>query len=542
MCLGIEYRMNMTSRRTIDIIFIKKAFIFMLLVCLSILSLSCEQSVLEKPVNPIDALDSDPIIFNLPEDVKISADLSSNVLLDHTADIFLFAEGLIELGRLSDEEFFTELGHGVMLKFYEDKNNYTSYSFCDNSSHQEDQFPCSKDEVYNNDIPYIGVALGVKDVAKQDSTYLHEEHEQLPSYGEHNHLDCDPNKHGEECDPNQYLTRETIAGLYSSSMKGTRDYIANVPLFESTLELPQDDQNLAVSFGVIQKFLEETISSIEEDPSDLSLEIKDGAISAIETVGEKIDTLRRKLNIAIVQRDNQGIIDAFEDFLGIEDIEDTSCPEDTPDLPEDIDPLCNSGLGNIITELKKLSGWRSNLVNFMVLLEDIESLENPYLNLRSVSVYETYVVEKLTSSINNFLPQVPTEIQRMIISQIEGQIHPDNVYNTIYSEAKQQAKQKIFKDKATLPGVEFSNVKMVRETNDIISFSIDEDSSPITNGLTLGTSMSALAERLKQMETYERGTYDMSSNYQPLFSLFNKSLSMVGHYQFLNTNGDGKNL
>ena len=505
----------------------------MLLVCLSILSLSCEQSVLEKPVNPIDALDSDPIIFNLPEDVKISADLSSNVLLDHTADIFLFAEGLIELGHLSDEEFFTELGHGVMLKFYENKKNYTSYSFCDNSSHQEDQFPCREDEVYNNDIPYIGVALGVKDVAKHDSTYLHEEHNRS-SYGEHHHADCDPNKHGEECDPNQHLTSETIAGLYFSSMKGVRDYIANVLLFERTLEsidpslakvgTDSDPDPLLIlekCFEVVQEFFEEIMSSIEDD-TEVSVEIRDGVSSAIKEAREKIIVdFQGNLNRAIEQENKEGIINVFEDFFGIEDIDAISCPEDTSSTDINIHPLCESKeLVEELQRLGELGSWSLGVTTWL-------------------GWSYGGILEKLANGINNYLPQVPRVIQNMIISQIEGQIHPDNIYNTIYSEAKQQAKQKIFKDKATLPGVEFSNVKMVREPNDIISFSIDEDSSPITNGLTLGTSMSALAERLKQMETYEGETYDISSNYQPLFSLFNKSLSMVGHYQLLNTNGDG---
>ena len=123
---------NIVSRHMISIISIKTIFVFLFMICLSILSLSCQKSALEKSVNPIDAIGSDPVTFNIPEGINISVDISSDGLPDHTADIFLLAEGLIELGRLSDRDFFTRLGHGVMWNFYEEERNYTSYSFCDN--------------------------------------------------------------------------------------------------------------------------------------------------------------------------------------------------------------------------------------------------------------------------------------------------------------------------------------------------------------------------------------------------------------------------
>ena len=157
---------------------------------------------------------------------------------------FFFSEGLIELGHLSDREFFTELGHRVLSRFYADENNYTTYSFCDNSPDESDKgSPCDPDEAYNSDIPYLGVALGVKDVATHDKTYSHEKHE-LPSYGEHNHPDCDPKLYGEACDPSQHITSETIAGLYSLSMQGIIDYIEDSQLFESRI-LESIDPNLA---------------------------------------------------------------------------------------------------------------------------------------------------------------------------------------------------------------------------------------------------------------------------------------------------------
>ena len=75
-----------------SITFIKKVFIFILIILLSALNLSCQKSVLEKSVNPIETFESAPLIFKIPplEGVNISIDTSSNVLLDHTADIFLF--------------------------------------------------------------------------------------------------------------------------------------------------------------------------------------------------------------------------------------------------------------------------------------------------------------------------------------------------------------------------------------------------------------------------------------------------------------------
>ena len=510
-----------------NITFMKKAFILILIILLSILNLSCQRSVLEKPVNPINTIEFSSLTFNMPplEGINMSTDTSSDILFDHTADIFLFSEGLIELGRLSDREFFTELGHRVISRFYANSNNYTSYSFCDNSSNYDDESPCDENESYNNDIPYIGVAFGVKDVAKHDPNFLKEEHE-LPSYDEHSHLDCDPKKHGlEECDPNEYLTSSTIAGLYSSTMRGVRDYIENSQIFgslesiDSALARVNSDPELLLTkcFEATGGFLEETISSILEDTSDIPLEVKSGAINAMRAVEEKIADLQSNLDVAIEQESSQGIVNTFELFFGIKDINSILCSEDTASV--DAHPLCES----------------------MDLVINLQTLDNLNMVQNFIGWFRGTILEELANGINGILPSIPAMIKNIIISEIERDIDPDNVYNVVFNEARGQAGYKIFKDKATLPGVEFSNVKMMRETDDIISFSVDEDSPLITNGSTLGTAMSALAERLKQMETFEASLYNESKNYQPLFSLFNKSLSMVGHYQLqlVNTNGDG---
>ena len=531
-----DIMINIISKHITNLIFVKKIFIFLFVKVLVVLNLSCQKSVIEKSVNPIDAIDSIPITFNIPEGVHISADTSSDVLLDHTADIFLFAEGLIELGRLSDKEFFTELGHRVMFKFYEDENNYTSYSFCDGSSNYNEA--CDENEFYNNDIPYLGVAVGIKDIVKYNLNYLEEEHK-LPSYGSHDHPDCDPKKHGESCDPTKHTIAETISGLYSSSMNEIKDYIEGSQLFESrNLESidtslagvnPGSDPNptliLERCFEAVKGFLEEIIISISEDDSDISQEVRDGAVNAIQAAEVKIITLQAHLDVAIENKSSEEIVNAFELFFGIESINDITCPEDTSSTEIGIDPLCESrDLVIGLQELNNLSGT-ADWFGWQSWLEVIGGGD---------------ILEGLVNGVNNILPKVPSMIKDMVISEIEKTIDPDNIYNTIYSEARRLAQQKIFKDRVTLPGVELSNVKMERSVGDIISFSVDEDSQITTDGLTLGTAMSALMERLKQMETYEKSTYDVSRNYQLLFSLFNKSLSIVGHYQFINRSGDGK--
>ena len=203
-------------------------------------------------------------------------------------------------------------------------------------------------------------------------------------------------------------------------------------------------------------------------------------------------------------------------FFGIEDINSILCPENTSSV--DVHPLCGS---------------RELVINLQT-LDNLNRIRN------FIGWFRGTILEELANGINNILPSVPTMIKNIIISEIEGNIDPDNIYNVVFNEARGQARYKIFKNKATLPGVEFSNVKMVRESNDVISFSIDEDSSLITDGLTLGTAMSAVAERLKQIEIFEAELYNESKNYQPLFSLFNKSLIMVGHHQLVNKNDDRK--
>ena len=303
-----------------NITFIKRTFILILIILLSILNLSCQKSVLEKPVNPINAIDSSSLTFNTPplEGIDMSTDTSSNILFDHTADIFLFSEGLIELGHLSDKGFFTELGHRVISRFYADNKNYTSYSFCDNSSSYDDESPCDENESYNNDIPYIGVAFGIKDIAKHDPNYLTEEHERLSAYYEHHHPDCDPNKYGEDCDPNEHVTHDSIAGLYSASMRGVRDYIEDGQFFGNLESIDSDSDSqllLAKCFEATGDFLEEAISSILEDTSDIPTEVRNGAINAIGTVEERIATLQSHLDVAIEEESSQGIVNAFELFF-----------------------------------------------------------------------------------------------------------------------------------------------------------------------------------------------------------------------------------
>ena len=83
--------------------------------CLFILSLSCQQSPFEKGIENSDDTPS-PVTINMPplgqEQGHLFewSDTGSTVLLDKTADIFLFSEGLMELGALSYERYFTEMG------------------------------------------------------------------------------------------------------------------------------------------------------------------------------------------------------------------------------------------------------------------------------------------------------------------------------------------------------------------------------------------------------------------------------------------------
>ena len=338
----------------------------------------------------------------------------------------------------------------------------------------------------------------------------------------------------------RHTIRDTIAGLYSFSMVRIRNYIKNGQFFESRelesintslarVDLDSDPHPALIlerCFEAVEEFFEDIISSVLEDDSDISLEVKNGAMNAIIEARQRVVLdFQENLNEAIEQRDREELIDVFEDFFGIEDINAILCLEDTSSTDVNIHPLCGSR--DLVIRLQELS----NL--------------NRFINwwgwqdwLRGIGAGG--ILEGLANGINNYLPQVPIMIQNTIISEIEKKIDLDNIYNTIYSEARGQAKQKIFKDRATLPGVELSNVKMERGVNDRILFTVDESSTLVTNGLTLGTAMSALAERLQQVEIYEKNTYDDSKNYQLLFSLFNKSLSMVGHYQFLNVNGDEK--
>ena len=476
----------------------------LLAICLSILHLSCQQSPLEKEIEHIE-VPINPITISMPSLEKEQghlfgpSDIDSNILLDKTADIFLFSEGLMELGVLSNEKYFTELGHKVILSFYNHSDNYTSYTV--------------------DRTPYVKVALGIKDITSNDDDYQSHSH-----------------------DHNKKLGEKTIATQF-------------VEPFESAIVYLQhkfdNNEGLQISEGMtineileqILNFLDQISESINSDSIYTETEInkeeeykrennaKTIANDVIKEFKKEIINVLQEQIIAIISNNNLDNLDRLEklkEIFELLDIEELSKQiSDTETflkifLEQDWDNYFNQWLESSIPAdplfiLKSLTSAIKSKISF-----NINTLMDDYLNNPSL------IQEGIQKALYEFLSKEPMRIENIIISYLENRIDEKNIYDSIHEEAKNQAKDMIFKDKETLPGIEFSNIQIMKEDNNIV-FSTP-DHSRITDGVTLGTAMSVLAERLNQFETFEKDLYDRYNNHQLLFSLFNKSLSIVGHY------------
>lgn len=482
----------------------------MLAICLFVLSLSCQQSPLEEGIEYTETSIS-PVTINMPSLEQGQghlfkwSDTDSVILLDKTADIFLFSEGLMELGTLSDERYFTELGHKVISSFYSHSGNYTSYT--PERTH------------------YVKIALGIKDVI------IPEGH---PREHEHDH---------------NVPLEDAIAVQYAEPVRDAITYLQYKFDNSVGLELMNTDSTSDAIINRVLDFLNMISDSISLDILRPSIEIEDGAgnvlqintdaielaDNAINEVTEAINTLRVRF-MAIIGNDELTVIDRLESLkeifepLGIGGISEEIDRkkiflEEAQRL--DINANVNQWILQEIFDSTR-SPLRQSLYSSLSLLVskiDLNQLGDDFLNDPSL------VEEGIAQALNDLLSERPDIIRDVVISSLESTISAENIYDSIHREATTQAEEMIFKGKERLPGIEFSHVQMVRDETGIV-FSLDSDTgdSRVTNGVTLGTAMSVLAERLKQLETFEEDLYDEYNNHQLLFSLFNKSLSMVGHY------------
>ena len=163
--------------------------------------------------------------------------------------------------------------------------------------------------------------------------------------------------------------------------------------------------------------------------------------------------------------------------------------------------------------------------------EGLEYLRNVAYNAENI--IHSFILIEHGNKLNEYLPQIPGLVAPLLGGALEEQTHPDNVYNAVHNVATETAQELIFGNKETLPGIELSDIAMIKEGQQI-RFS---QGSLMTSGTTLGTAMSALMERLKGLETFEDISEDENKDYQLLFSLLNKSITMIGAKRFIPIEG-----
>ena len=470
----------------------------------------------------------------------------NNILLDHTSDIFLFAEGLIQLGQTIpfDEEAshtLTRLGHLILSNFYDGHLNYTSY-------------PPARS-------PYIQSILAITEV------------------------------------DNEGLLFQGLAEDINNALPALVNILNQMPLLRLEPIADMANYNLSSYFEHLRNYFLDHISNAVLDNPNISDNLGLIITRDIETYMQAVHSLQVALEMALdIEIDsnttpnyNQVLTDvesAYDQFFGY------FVYGDNQEVPQMHNTIANyiadesDRLNTLSTKLlpigERLSANLAFQSNAKATLHQAASdnlerkadqepwwggftQENWYglpsfgkmgvyaasyflqasaFTYRFTSDHITQPISDLTQQsrdslnsslliehanlLNNYLPDIARIIAATLYYKLESQITRNSAYDIIHHVIERDLQASIFKDQSILPGIELSNVTMQREGNSITFFRRDgenRDDVP-TNGVTLGTAMSVLTERLQRPDTFEDILEDKN---QLLFSLLNKSVVMLGY-------------
>ncbi len=541
-------------------------------------NLSCQRQPVEKSIPPVESIKQENIkikTFPLSQDIKLFQwpNTNAEVLLHQTSDIFLFAEGLMELGRLSDRQILSDLGHKTISSFYAHPDNYTSYNM-DRTN-------------------WVKIAFGIKDIS-ECSKDMREYSECLQHNGRETILLEGPPQYLETKSPNEYTTYQDDGHNHKLPIEGGVAYQFQTELikpmityiechfnkqqlysFYNNLNFNINCQDLMLCQQADQTSCEEVdrhysdLLLLLEEPPQVSLPFTSLLTANNEIVRSNIlsfsmDYLtkdsQQSQKDALVQIQNR--IEDFKSFListqssmltdnyltsdnvVIENInaiisEIEILQQNINIATQEADSLSflenlNTSLQNLFSDLP-ISPPILNEMNQAVELFRNLPKDQPILNLLlSQPVRKLIILREFANRLNENLLGIAKIVKDTIISGLQQQIAPENIYDVIHLEARSIVADRIlneeYQEESMLPGIEFSNIQMTKKGDQIAFVPTNSKLSFTTNGLTLGTAMSVLAERLKGLSHYEKKFYDNYNHYPLLFSLFNKSLSMVGHY------------
>ena len=418
-------------------------------------------------------------------------------------------------------------GHKVISSFYNYSDNYTSYT--------------------SERTHYVKIALGIKDIFIPEGDPREHDHDHGSSYPE----SAISTQYKEPFDDAIVYLQSMFDNINPTGLQINEGMTADEIIGQILDLLNQISNSINLDAQKASIYLEVSNNDeCEEENDEIILDTQESPVCIEITNGECKEEIRPDA-IKLARK----TIDKIEEILEILQVRFNTIINDNElnsiNLLEALkgifEPLNIEGISEEIDRKKSLLEGLSeidfNLLRPMIaemIAEKIGWFGKQFFDPSGINLNQlrddfvnnpSQVKEEVNEVLNNLLSEKPNIIRDIVISSLESSISAENIYDSIHKEATTYAKCLIFKNKNTLPGIEFSHVQMIRKGNDI-TFSLDPniEDSRITDGMTLGTAMSALAERLKQFETFEEDLYDAYNNHQLLFSLFNKSLSMVGHY------------
>ena len=566
--------------------------------------------------NPVETDDTAGVIEEQQESTSFLLENYDDRLPHNTSEIFLFAEGLMELGRISratdfdnveQPNFLTALGHKVITSFYDESDNYMSYG--------------------PRRTPYIQAALFITEM-QQDELLLTKFKEQT----EPRITDIQNVVSQMPLNPLRPLEENRVHALSHLQFLNEMPF----PILMGNIE----DYSLSYYFDEIRdRFLRNIHDEIREQIPDISETLVESVRATIEEeyidllyglendLQRALDEVRVRLrNSPLFQIDQQvgpsvippssideiltpletvynDFLDAFltgyqnqvlQDFKNVVEREiangyialNSDLAKNTarfliidfPRLKNQLDTASNEELIEELTRITREYGMEAQLINwarrygitdaftrvelelslprtwfpafrsqvissFVPDPEQILSYIIDYIrpHLRNVAVYVddliyTIILMRHADALNSFLPQIPEMVGNVLAATLEERIQPVNVYDAVHDIAEEKAQEIAFQGRDWLPGIELSNVAM-KNDGSIIFFEREGDAL-ITNGTTLGTAMSVLTERFKGINTFEDNFEDENKTNQLLFSLFNKSVRLIGIDTFVKSDQD----
>lgn len=541
---------------------------------LSLLSLSCQRDPITAETHK-DEEDLHQITVHLPQieaypkpeySQQTFPFYGENILPQNTAEIFLWAEGLVALGDQSDHAFFTDLGHHIIDQFYETPDNYTSYrplrtpyiqSALAITELERDHFLLNKmaDQIAPV-IPLIEEKVSAFDL--QSCNPLSDDYVVILFQNHDYNLDCYFNKIKDEFLRNIHDEISQIPNISDALVSSVRDTIENEyiplldnfqfdvenallqvrqrymqsPLIQTDLEFDPQVVNqiltpLAIAYNnFLDEFLQNTDAQELKDFKDfVNGEIQRGHERLVTAKSKIVSGISAKMPLAQVFLD---VISHLSDVNAAVSGAFNKAAQHYGQDESNWDDFFWSGVSWASGHLERFYRNSSSGASF---LSDIASKANDL-------IYRIVLIEH-ANGLNTFLPQIPKMVASVLVPVLEEKMDPINVYDSIHDVAEEKAIELAFHEKPSLPGIEFSNVAIKAENQGLAFFRNKDDL--ITNGVTLGTAMSAVMERLKGLERSmrEEGLSENEINknkkqsYQLLFSLFNKSIRLIGFKTFI---------